>query len=150
MVQKNAPLGVSRYDRLEEDRWREESAKLRGRSSLLSSNTRMNDPCDTGIARRRFGDWLSMCAPAPGGRDQKRLNSGRFRTAFVEAYIRAQESWQREQLLEPRWQVFQINDQLSTGSRDQSGFWQWSILRMVAELDPARCFDCLFQFRVFR
>ena len=135
MVQEDAALSVSRDDRFEEDRRREEGAKLRSRSSPFGGDARMDDLRGSRVARRRFGDRLGQSAAAARGGDQERLNFGSFRTGFVEAHVGAKEPRQREQLLQRLWQFFQVDDQLVAGSRDQGGLRHRSVLRMLAELD---------------
>ena len=144
MVQEDAALSIAWDDGFEEDRWWEEGAKLRSLPGSLGGNTRMNDLCDSRVARRCIGDRLGKCAAATCGGDQEWLNRGRFRTVFVQAHIGTKEPRQCEQLLERLRQVFQINNQLGTGSRDQSRFRDGSVQWMVAELDPGCRLDCYF------
>ena len=137
-VQEDAPLGVSRDDRLKEDgRW-EQRAKLRGLLGLFGRDARMHDLRRTRVAHFSFGDWLGQIAATACRSDEECLYRGCFRTGFVQAYIGAEEPRQREHLLQFRRQFRQVDDDLGAGSRDQRRLWHKSTLRMLAELQP-RC-----------
>ena len=149
VVHENAALGVPRDDRLEENRRRKEDAKLRSRPGPLGGDARMDDLGGPRIVRRRLGDRLGKVTAAAGGGYQESPKRGRFRTAFVEAHIRAEEPRQRERLQQRRRQFPQIDDDFGTRRRDQRRLRHRSALRMNTKLEPGRL-DGGSQFRLLR
>ena len=149
-VQEHAPLGVSRDDQLKENRRWEQRAKFRSRPGSFGGDARMYDLRGQRVARRRFGDRLGQSPAAARGSDQESLDGGRFRTGFIEAHVGAEESRQRERLLQLCRQVLQIDDDLGTGSRHQSGPWHWPPLRVLAEFESGRLLDGRAQLGMLR
>ena len=149
-VQEDAALSVSRDDRLKEDRRREESTKLRRRPRPFGGDARMHDLRGMRVAHFSFGDRLSQIAAAACGTDQERFNGGRFRTRFVEAHIGAEKPRQRKRLLQFCRQFRQIDDDLGTGSRDESRLWHRSPLRVMAEFESRCLLDDRRQFWMLR